>query len=172
MIENGRNNTEEKINVFVSRFRLLSAITEEHLVAAQSLASNSEKIWSGGRIAFPAIKGGAAVIGNLQKAKKAHKVILGFDRIKRQLLDPSCVVAPALLILADNGSQRLYRNCEALVHKFPQLFPIRITVTPQVLAHELYGKEKDIKVLLVRGEDAITSFVTAVAAQCDKIPEL
>ncbi|WP_433932697.1 hypothetical protein AB3662_00870 [Sorangium cellulosum] len=75
----------------------------------------------------------------------------GLDAMARKAPDsPQNARASRLLFLANDGSTRFYRDCDALLSRYPQrLLACRIEITGDELGEKLTGKAKLIRSVLV-----------------------
>jgi len=70
-----------------------------------------------------------------------------------------------LLVLADGGSERFYRSCEAVLRRHAdRVLGLRITVASETLSQSLFGSSDElVKALLVSDRDAVTNVLFAFA---------
>ncbi|WP_437876765.1 hypothetical protein [Sorangium sp. So ce513] len=75
----------------------------------------------------------------------------GLDALARKTPEsPQNARASRVLFLAGDGSPRFYRDCDALLSRYPQrLLACRIEITGEALGEQLTGKAKLVRSVLV-----------------------
>lgn len=74
-----------------------------------------------------------------------------------------------LLLLANDGSTRFYRNVDALLRRHgSRLFALRLDLDALTLGGLLYGPDRLTRLLLLEHKDAVAAVLLAVAAQWER----
>ena len=74
-----------------------------------------------------------------------------------------------LLLLANDGSPRFYRNVDALLRRHgSRLFALRLDLDALPLGSLLYGPDRLTRLLLIEHKDAVAAVLLAVATQWER----
>jgi hypothetical protein len=74
-----------------------------------------------------------------------------------------------LLLLANDGSPRFYRNVDGLLRRHgPRLFALRLDLDALTLGSLLYGPDRLTRLLLIEHKDAVAAILLAVATQWER----
>jgi len=69
-----------------------------------------------------------------------------------------------LIVLADDGSQRFYRNAEALLRRHaPRVMALRLRVDEARLGAALFGPGQVVRMLMIDHKDAVAEVLRALA---------
>jgi hypothetical protein len=136
-----------------------------HDAVVNLLASHAGVLWEGGRNQVATLPLTDALCGALRGALVAGQACQGLELITEKLageqkgLDavskknpesPQNARASRILFLANDGSTRFYRDCEALLSRYPQrLLACRLDVTGEVLGNAILGGSKLVRSVLV-----------------------
>lgn len=136
-----------------------------HDAVASLLATSSELLWEGGRHKVATLPPTGVLFGELRGALAAGLACQGLELIADKLaaeqkgLDaarakaqdgPQNARASRILFLADDGSTRFYRDCEALVSRYPdRLLACRLKIAGEALGEALFGSPKLVRSVLV-----------------------
>jgi hypothetical protein len=84
---------------------------------------------------------------------------------KKQNREPSYRVS-RLLLVANDGSERFYRDCEKIIHQQgDRVLLIRIDVPSTRLAQNLLGPDQVLKILLVSDKDAVSNVLFSLVVE-------
>jgi hypothetical protein len=90
----------------------------------------------------------------------------GLQMADRQIGVPRGVRVSRLLLLANDGSERFYRQIEALLHRHgPRVLAVRLEVDEQGLGELLFGPGRVARLLLLEHKQAVGSVLLAMAGQ-------
>jgi hypothetical protein len=71
--------------------------------------------------------------------------------------------ASRLLVIADDGTERFYRSCEAVLHRHgDRVLGLRVAVSSSTLGQSLYGKDTSVQALLVSDRVAVTQVLLSL----------
>lgn len=129
------------------------------------LARNASVLWEGGRTPVATLPLTEALSGTLRGALAAGHACQGLELITEKLareqkgLDavsqktpesPQNARASRILFLANDGSTRFYRDCDALLARYAQrLLACKLDVTGEELGNALRGGSKMVRSVLV-----------------------
>ncbi len=150
---------------------------------ASELAARSQPLWAGGdlRVARAEITPGLEVA--LKSAFSAGRIVRGLEGAQHALsveqqglehVDRKTGVergrrVSRLLILADDGSERFYRDVESLLRRHaPRVLALRLPVDECALGQLLFGRNQVARLLMVEHKDAVSAVLLALAAQWSK----
>jgi len=146
---------------------------------AHELSVRSEPLWrdavnSAARVELsPRV---AQVLGSAHSAGRivrgleaAEKVLAAEDRGLRHADGRTSVErggrVSRLVLLADDGAERFYRNVDKLVRVYePRVLALRTRADKAELGAQLYGPGQVARLLLLTHKDAVTSLLLALAA--------
>lgn len=122
----------------------------------------------------------ATVNAALHSAHQAGFVVRGLEAAERRLAAEERGLALArgdaprdddvrisrLLLFTSDGSERFYRNVDALMKRHgPRLFAIRLEVDEHALGELLYGPGRVARLVLVEHKNAVGALLLAIAGQ-------
>ena len=146
---------------------------------ARELASCSQPLWSGGELRVPRADVAPALEAALKSAFSAGQIVRGLEGAERalvaeerglRLVDQRTGVergarVSRLLVVADDGAERFYRNVEALLHRHaPRVLGLRLSADERALGRLLFGPDEVARLLLVGHKDAVSAVLLALAA--------
>lgn len=166
----------------MSALRLPKQVEEEADAGAfnRELAARSKPLWSGSELRIAEVGNVPSLKATLKSAYSAGRLVRGYEDAERALaaeargltnVDKKTGVARGgrvsrLLILADDGAERLYRNVESLLRKHePRVLALRVSVDQRVLGEMVFGGGQVARLLLVEHKDAVSTLLLALAAQ-------
>ncbi|AUX48785.1 hypothetical protein SOCE26_103260 [Sorangium cellulosum] len=136
-----------------------------HDAVSALLATRAGLLWEGGRNEVATLPMTDALAAELRGALSAKHACHGLELITDKLaseqkgLDAAARKAPEspqnarasrLLFLASDGSTRFYRDCDALLSRYPQrLLACRLEISGEELGEKLTGTAKMIRSVLV-----------------------
>jgi hypothetical protein len=104
------------------------------------------------------LRGGLESIETLLQTEEAGLVSL---RSRQKSKDPNRI--SRVLIFSNDGSERFYRHCEAVLLKYrSRVFGIKINADSNLLGKSFFGKEKAVKAMLVSRKDAVIKVLSAI----------
>ena len=143
------------------------------------LAERMTKLWSGGDIQVPVVSLNGALKKVLRDACLRRRVRCGFDEISARLeterrglakIGPQPETADAgrisrLLLVANDGADRLYRHIEQVLKtNRSRLLVCLIDADSLTLGNAITGKESRIKAAMVEHKDAVSEALKAAAS--------
>jgi hypothetical protein len=143
------------------------------------LAAHAKLLWPQGAIAVPEVPLGAGLVEVLQRAHKASRVVRGLESAERKLAAEEHGLGLAdrqsgvlrggrvsrLLILADNGAERFYRQVEKLLRRHgPRVLVLRLNVSAEALGEMLFGPGRRALLLMLDHKEAVGAVLLALAA--------
>lgn len=104
------------------------------------------------------LRGGLESIETLLQTEEAGLASL---RSRQKSKDPNRI--SRVLIFSNDGSERFYRHCEAVLLKYrSRVFGIKINANSNLLGKSFFGKEKAVKAMLVSRKDAVIKVLSAI----------
>ncbi len=146
---------------------------------AHDLLQSAVPLWAGGELRVPRATLSPLVGAALNSAFAAGRIVRGFEDATRvlaaearglQQVDQRTGVTRGgrvsrLLILADDGAERFYRNVESLLREHaPRVLGLRLPVDQATLGRLLFGDGQVARLLLIEHKDAVASVLLAVAS--------
>lgn len=147
---------------------------------AAQLATRSEPLWAGGELRVARAELTPALEAELKSAFSAGRIVRGLETAERVLaaeekglrhVDRSTGVARGqrvsrLLILADDGSERFYRDVESLLRRqAPRVLALRLSADERVLGQLLFGPDGKARLVLLEHKDAVSAVLLTLASQ-------
>lgn len=142
------------------------------------LTGNSEKLWPGSNVLVPVAAFSTAVKAALKSTQEQDRLSRGADSIERTLgvegrglalVDkktgkPRVQRISRLLIMSNDGAERLYRKVETLLRKHAgRVMAIRVDADSKQLGEHLFGPEKAVKLVLVENKEDVAAILLALA---------
>jgi hypothetical protein len=147
---------------------------------AGELAARALPLWSGGELRVARADLSPALEAALTSAFSAGQIVRGLEDTTRALaaearglahIDEKTGAARGarvsrLLVLADDGAERFYRNVESLLRKHaPRVLALRLSADERALGQLLFGPDRVARLLMVERKDAVSQVLLALAAQ-------
>ena len=144
---------------------------------ARDLASHAQPLWTDGKLAVPRVELTPALEAALKSAFSGNQIVRGFEEAQRALVaeerglqnvDRKTGVARGqrvsrLLIIADDGAERFYRNVEGLVRRHAhRVLALRLSVDERRLGNLLFGPDEVARLLLVEHKQAVSNVLLAL----------
>lgn len=135
------------------------------------LSSGRKKLWAGGSLEIPHLALNDAMAAALVNAHRDRHLEPGLENIERVLENETRGLALArrkqgaapserisrLLVLASDGSERFFRQCESLLRRHgDRVLGLRLDLPSGSLSERVYGAQKEVKALLVTDRDAVS----------------
>lgn len=147
---------------------------------AQQLLARSRPLWAGSALRVAQVEIAPGLEAALKSAFSAGQIARGLEAAERVLagearglkrVDRKTGVerggrVSRLLVLADDGSERFYRNVDSLLHRYaPRVLALRVSADEQSLGGLLFGPDQVARLLLVEHKDAVSAVLLALATQ-------
>ncbi|MFZ9519694.1 MAG: hypothetical protein ACO3A4_04380 [Silvanigrellaceae bacterium] len=142
------------------------------------LGKNLKRLWSEGRIEVPTLELNLGLEKALSLSRRAGQLRGGLENIEaclrreqqgldalksRKLAQDSGRISRILLMSSD-GSERFYRHCEALLTEHAdRLVGIRLNILSQNLGQKFFGKDAQVKAVLVTHKDFVSKALESLA---------
>jgi hypothetical protein len=166
----------------VEELRLPRKVEDEPGAAqlASELAARAQPLWAGGELGVAQAELSPDLEAALKRAFSAGRIVRGQESAERALaaeeqglthVDRTTGVergrrVSRLLVLADDGAERFYRNVESLLRRHgPRVLALRLSADERALGQLLFGPDQVARLLLVEHKDAVTAVLLALAAQ-------
>jgi len=163
-----------------ARARLPRAIEADPAAAARvaRLLAGGRPLWRDGEVAVPSAPIGAALEAALRHAQRAGELVRGLEGAEAALaaeakglrLAERAGAAPhgarvsRLLLLADDGAERFYRQAEALLRRHaPRLAAVRLEADAATLGGLLFGAGRPARAVLLERKEAVAAALVAIA---------
>lgn len=142
-----------------------------------NLTKDSKPLWIDGRLRVPTIDLTESLEKALSLSRRAGKLKGGLENIETHLrrekqgldalknrTNQESGRISRLLLMTSDGSERFYRNCESLlsIHS-DRLTGIRLNVHSQLLGEKFFGKNAQVKALLVSHKDFVIRALESLA---------
>lgn len=150
-----------------------------HDAIASLLATHAKPLWERGRHPVATLPMTPVLAAELRAALATGQAVQGLELIADKLaaeqkgLDalhhktpesPQNARASRLLFLAGDGSTRFYRDCDALLSRYPQrLLACRLEIDGEALGELLLGSVKLVRSVLVLDKKAAARVLLALA---------
>lgn len=162
--------------------RLPKAIETDHhaTLLVDVLATSGRRLWPGGTLRIPAAQPSDGLWEALRAAHRTGRVVRGLEKTDARLAMETRGQQMAdkisgarrgrrisrLIVLAADGSERLYRQVEALIKRHaPRLVAVRLVADGPVLGSMIYGPGSSARVLMIDHKDAVAAVLLALADQ-------
>jgi hypothetical protein len=149
-----------------------------HDALSTLLATHAGLLWEGGRTQVATLPITGALTEELRGSLTAGHACQGLELITEKLaseqkgLDALRHKAPEspqnarvsrVLFVANDGSKRFYRDCDALLSRYPQrLLACRLDITGEALGEALFGSPKLVRAVLVFDKKAAARALLAL----------
>jgi hypothetical protein len=161
--------------------RLPKRLEDEPVAAnlVRQLATRARPLWANGETHAAQIEACLALEAALQAAFSAGRIVRGFETAERALaaeekglkhVDRTSGIergrrVSRLLVLADDGSERFYREVEFLLRRHaPRVLALRLSVDERTLGLLMFGPGQVARLLLVEHKDAVSAVLLALAS--------
>lgn len=149
-----------------------------HAAVSSLLAKHAGLLWEGGRNRVATLPLTSALAEELRGALTAGLACQGLELITEKLaseqkgLDalrhktpesPQSARVSRVLFVANDGSKRFYRDCDALLSRYPQrLLACRLDIGGEALGDALWGSPKLVRAVLVFDKKAAARALLAL----------
>ncbi len=146
------------------------------------LTTHTRPLWSEGKISVPTVAFNPALAVALRIAHSAGQLVRSLEGAERKLaaegrglslVDQKSGISRGervsrLLVLADNGAERFYRQVEKLLHQHgPRVLALRLDVKAETLGQMLFGPGHRVLLLLLVHKEAVSAMLLALAESSD-----
>ncbi|MDE0887043.1 MAG: hypothetical protein OSB70_16095 [Myxococcota bacterium] len=147
---------------------------------ASELAARAQPLWKGGEVLAPhaaltpaleAALSGAHSAGQIVRGLKGAQNALATEQRGLQNVDSKTGVTRGqrvsrLLLLADDGAERFYREVESLVRRHePRVLALRLSADEHRLGNLLFGPDQVARLLLVEHKNSVSAVLLALVAR-------
>jgi hypothetical protein len=144
------------------------------------LAARARPLWAGGELRVAQAEIEPVLEAALKSAFSAGRIVRGLADAERVLaaeeqglqhVDRKTGVdrgkrVSRLLVLADDGAERFYRNVESLLRRHaPRVLALRVSADERALGRLLFGPDQVARLLLVEHKDAVSAVLLALASR-------
>ena len=166
-------------SAFTSRLPREIEADPAHEAIRARLAAAGRRLWSGGRAVVPVVPLRPALAAALAAAHRDGHLVLGFEGAEKALAAETHGLAlvarrggPApgarvsrLLLLSNDGADRLYRHVERLVIAHaPRVQVLMLDADAGTVGRSTTARDPAVKVVLVRHKQAVAAFLRALTA--------
>jgi hypothetical protein len=146
----------------------------------RNLTTNTRLLWRESEIGIPVARmtlelaealrnayGAGQVVRSLENAERTLAAEeRGLQMADRQIGVPRGIRVSRLLLLADDGAERFYRQIEALLrHYGPRVLAVRLEIDENGLGELLFGPPNVARLLMLEHKQAVGSVLLAMAGQ-------
>ena len=146
----------------------------------RDLTTNTRLLWQGSEIVIPVARITLELTEALRSAYSAGRVVRSLENAQRKLAAeerglqmadrqigvPRGVRISRLLLLADDGADRFYRQIETLLRRHgPRVLAVRFEIDENGLGELLFGPHCVTRLLMLEHKQAVSSVLLAMAAQ-------
>ena len=161
--------------------RLPRAVEDEPRAAdlARQLALRARPLWARGVLDVPRVEVAPALEVALKSAFSAGRIVRGLEGAQHALANEQHGLTQGdrkagvgrggrvsrLLVLAGDGSERFYRDVEALLRRHaPRILALRLSIDESALGQLLFGRDQAARLLMVAHKDAVSAVLLALAS--------
>jgi hypothetical protein len=145
----------------------------------RNLTAHTRLLWQGSEIGIPVARMTPELADALRQAHSAGRVVRSLENAERtlaaeerglQMADrqsgvPRGVRVSRLLLLADDGAERFYRQIETLLRRHgPRVLAVLLEIDENGLGELLFGPQSVARLLMLEHKHAVSSVLLAMAA--------
>lgn len=145
-----------------------------------NLATHTRLLWRDSETAIPVASLNRELAETLRNAYSAGRVLRSLEHAERALAAeerglrmvdrqsgvPRGVRVSRLLLLADDGAERFYRQIDALLHRYgPRILAVMIEIDEKGLGELLFGPNSVARLLMLEHKQAVGAVLLAMAVQ-------
>ena len=171
---------EEIVAFQALRLPKLVETDPRHPQILRSLTAHTEPLWRESKIRIPVARLNLGLAEALRKAHRAGQVIRGLEDTERALAAeerglrmadrqigvPRGVRVSRLLILANDGAERFYRNVETMMRRHgPRVLAVRLKIDASGLGELLFGPGRVARLVMLEHKQAVGSVLLAMAGE-------
>lgn len=151
----------------------------------RSLTANTQPLWRESELDVPVTRMNVELAGALRKADGAGQLIRGLESAERSLAAEERGLRMAdrqsgvtrgvrvsrLLLLANDGAERFYRNVEAMLHRHgPRVLAVLLEMDAGGLGELLFGPGSIARLVMLEHKQAVGSVLLAMAGDICQAP--
>lgn len=144
----------------------------------RSLSAHIRPLWPGGQIRVPTVAFNTSLADALRFAYRAGQLVRSLENAERtlaaegrglELVDKKSGISRGervsrLLVLADDGAERFYRQVERLLRQHgPRVMALRLDVTAETLGQSLFDPGQRVLLVLLDRKEAVSAMLLALA---------
>ncbi|MFZ3254016.1 MAG: hypothetical protein WA133_07035 [Syntrophales bacterium] len=145
-----------------------------------NLVTHTRLLWRDSEIAIPVASLTMELAEGLRNTYSAGRVLRSLEHAERALAAeerglrmadrqsgvPRGVRVSRLLLLADDGAERFYRQVDALLHRYgPRILAVMIEIDERGLGELLFGSNSVARLLMLEHKQAVGAVLLAMAGQ-------
>jgi len=180
--KNGENNQAFHWDLRTLRLPRLVETDPRRQELLRILTARARLLWPGGKIRVPTVAFSPNLAEALRTAHRAGQVVRSLEGAERRLAaedrglglvdQQSGVLRGArvsrLLLVADDGADRFYRQVERLLHRQgPRVLALRLDVRAETLGPMLFGPGRRAVLLLLDHKEAVGAVLLALIESPD-----
>ena len=146
----------------------------------ERFAAHARPLWSEGTFRVASLVPGDEVKAALRSANQAGFLVRGLEAAGRRLAEEerglqlagqqqerdASVRISRLLVVANDGAERFYRNVEGLLRRHgPRLYAVRVEMDEYAMGELLYGSDRVARLVLLEHKNAVATVLLAIAQQ-------
>lgn len=146
----------------------------------RGLDRHAVRLWRESELRVPTARLDAELSAVLRSARSAGRVVRGLDAAEttlaseerglemadRRARGPRGARVSRLLLLADDGAERFYRQVGSLLHRHRgRVLAVRLDVAAEALGALLFGPGRRARLLMLERKDAVAAALLAIADQ-------
>jgi hypothetical protein len=146
----------------------------------RNLTTHTRLLWQGSEIVIPVARITLELAEALRSVYSAGRVVRSLENAQRKLAAeerglqmadrqigvPRGVRVSRLLLLADDGAERFYRQIEALLRRHgPRVLAVRFEIDENGLGELLFGPGRIARLLMLEHKQAVSSVLLAMVGQ-------
>jgi len=145
----------------------------------ERLAASARPLWAHGTLGVVSVDLQEEAKATLRSANQSGFVVRGLEAAEKRLADEERglklgagqqgsdgVRISRLLVVTNDGSERFYRNVEALLRSHgARLYAFRLEIDEQAFGELLFGPDRVARLALLVHKSAVAEFLLAIARQ-------
>lgn len=151
----------------------------------RNLTAYTQPLWRESELDVPAAKLNFELAEELRKAYGAGQLIRGLESAERALAAEERGLRMAdrqigvtrgirvsrMLILANDGAERFYRNVETMLHRHgPRVLSVLLEIDASALGELLFGPGSIARLVMLGHKQAVSSVLLAMAGDIHPVP--
>jgi hypothetical protein len=143
----------------------------------RTLTTGTRSLWQGSETEVPACTLSPELVEVLRNAHGAGQVVRGLENATRRLANedrglgladrhsgvPRGVRVSRLLVMADDGAERFYRQVETLLLRHgPRLLALRLDVDAEAFGALIFGPGRRVRLLMLDHKEAVSAYLLAL----------
>jgi hypothetical protein len=143
----------------------------------RTLTTRTRPLWQRSETQVPACTLSPELVEVLRNAHRAGQVVRGLESVEQRLANedrglgladrhsglPRGVRVSRLLVMADDGAERFYRQVETLLLRHgPRLLALRLDVNAEAFGALIFGPGRRARLLMLDHKEAVSDFLLAL----------